>query len=427
MSFWDFLYKVIQSPPRWIILVIVVLLAAHTVGTIGKTVMGLKNKRLIEVLEILMVVLLAVALFESLYFKHTEGRSISHEWYEHPNFMLAVLIACIFASMVYVGERVDEHSLEKGEEVVRSNSNKGTQGRELYAAGVFMVSAMMAAVGIVLLGGTHLGFAMFIGGTILAYESYLILRKYEKDSTRAKIDSDSWQANVVSVLALIFIVVCISLIITMFATATGLTWDLQGVLGRLAFGLFLAVLVTFLFFVYFVYVLGRTGCFPGNALVDTPGGKVKIMDIAVGDVVWSWDISEEKRVIACVTTRKTHSCGIVDIVTDSSSVFPALSSTIYHSFLTQRGWVKCAKLRVGDSLLRVSELGKGRFEKIVSIKKTQRNEPVYNLYTTWEHNFICSGFVAHNFTICRRVRTLIHRVFIDSRFIAASLKNIPKG
>jgi hypothetical protein len=47
---------------------------------------------------------------------------------------------------------------------------------------------------------------------------------------------------------------------------------------------------------------------------------------------------------------------------------------------------------------------------------TEPAEPVYNIHTTGEHNFIADGVVAHNFTEFRRLRTLFHRLFIDPWF-----------
>jgi hypothetical protein len=64
---------------------------------------------------------------------------------------------------------------------VNDNGYRFCEDKRKFARSILFLSAIMAAVGITLLGGTHLGFAMFIGGTILAYESYLLLRKYRKD------------------------------------------------------------------------------------------------------------------------------------------------------------------------------------------------------------------------------------------------------
>ena len=40
-------------------------------------------------------------------------------------------------------------------------------------------------------------------------------------------------------------------------------------------------------------------------------------------------------------------------------------------------------------------------------------EPVYNLYTAFEHTFVVNGIVVHNFTTLRVFRTWLHQNLID--------------
>jgi hypothetical protein len=50
---------------------------------------------------------------------------------------------------------------------------------------------------------------------------------------------------------------------------------------------------------------------------------------------------------------------------------------------------------------------------VTEVVATERRESVHNLHTVGEHTFVVSGFVAHNFTRFRALRTWWHRLFID--------------
>jgi hypothetical protein len=49
------------------------------------------------------------------------------------------------------------------------------------------------------------------------------------------------------------------------------------------------------------------------------------------------------------------------------------------------------------------------------VETAGRREPVYNLFTTGEHSYVVDGFVAHNFTHLRVLRTWWHRLVLDGR------------
>jgi hypothetical protein len=50
---------------------------------------------------------------------------------------------------------------------------------------------------------------------------------------------------------------------------------------------------------------------------------------------------------------------------------------------------------------------------VAAVVPTLKVEPVYNLYTEGEHNFVVEGVPVHNFTHFPALRTLLHRALFD--------------
>ncbi len=152
-----------------------------------------------------------------------------------------------------------------------------------------------------------------------------------------------------------------------------------------------------------------SGCFPCSALIETPRGQIPIGDLSEGETVLSY--SNNILVPRIITRKLTHGkASLVRVNFEVEGNF--LHSTINHSFLTDRGWVSVKKLRPGDSIVRVRTSG-NEDGRIKSIIPTGTRDPVFNLYTQGEHNFIVDGCVAHNFTHFRILRTAIHRMIFD--------------
>ncbi len=154
----------------------------------------------------------------------------------------------------------------------------------------------------------------------------------------------------------------------------------------------------------------RKGCFPYSALVETPYGRVPIGDLSEGEMVLSYN--KGILVPRLITRKLVHVEGaLVQINFDAEG--NSLLCTVRHSFLTNRGWLEVKKIKPGDKIVRVnaSSLKQSCFKSIVSTGKV---EPVFNLYTQAEHNFIVDGCVAHNFTHFRPARVVLHRLFFDS-------------
>jgi hypothetical protein len=148
-------------------------------------------------------------------------------------------------------------------------------------------------------------------------------------------------------------------------------------------------------------------CFPAHTKILTPSGEREIASLRVGDRVCSW--SPHGLTVQTVTALRVRGMGEVVKVGFAQGL--PLLVTRHHTVHTARGWRRVGELRTGDQL--TSSDGSARIvNDIVSIGR----EPVFGLRTTGEHTFIAEGLVAHNFTELRRLRTLLHRLFIDWRF-----------
>lgn len=153
-----------------------------------------------------------------------------------------------------------------------------------------------------------------------------------------------------------------------------------------------------------------SSCFPASTLIATPEGPIAIARLAVGDCVWSLG-TEPRLQRAFVTRFIEHDIARLWEIEVAMRDKP-VQTTAAHSFLTQRGWVRCDKLRAMDKLVELT--GDVRCEKsITRVSHTERFEPVYNLHTTGAHSFIADGVVVHNFTWARAVRTLVHKLLVD--------------
>ena len=148
----------------------------------------------------------------------------------------------------------------------------------------------------------------------------------------------------------------------------------------------------------------KSSCFPYDTLIDTPSGKVKIGELKKGQLVLSYNAG---KLIPRPITRK-RARGVAPIVQIEFSDGKTLFATNHHSFLTQGGWKKLADIRLGDKVVRADT-------RHSTVKRVTQlgTEPVFNIYTAGEHTFIAEGFVAHNFTEFRRVRTILHQLFLD--------------
>lgn len=161
-----------------------------------------------------------------------------------------------------------------------------------------------------------------------------------------------------------------------------------------------------------------SGCFVGSSLVWTPHGCRPIKEIAVGDSIYSWEPSTRSLVVRPVTRVLRHRAQPVWTLELAGNV-DAIRTTACHTVFATTGWTRVDRLSVGDRIIHPGPESSG--VEIKAILGPSGEEEVYNLHTLGEHNFIVQGIVAHNFTILRRTRTLLHRFFLDRRIFARSL------
>jgi hypothetical protein len=143
-------------------------------------------------------------------------------------------------------------------------------------------------------------------------------------------------------------------------------------------------------------------CFPGRTLVLTPIGEKPINTLKQGHYILSVARNHfHARKIIKVVTRASGEVFKVQL-TDSSNV---LYSTKYHSFLTPQGWKRLSQLGPHDLIYQALE------KKYLPIKEIAPYgvEPVFNLITEVEHNFVADGCLAHNFSYFRALRMAWYR------------------
>lgn len=149
-------------------------------------------------------------------------------------------------------------------------------------------------------------------------------------------------------------------------------------------------------------------CFPYSAQILTLKGEVPIGETYVGQII----LSRRKDGVLVprpIVKKLVHDLSpLVKVEFTSGKSFECVD---VHSFLTDKGWLAVKKMHEGDRIVQARQsVDQGI---IKSITPTGKMEPVFNLYTQGEHNFIANGCVAHNFTYFRMLRTVWHRMFFD--------------
>lgn len=149
-------------------------------------------------------------------------------------------------------------------------------------------------------------------------------------------------------------------------------------------------------------------CFPFSSLISTPLGEVSIGKTYVGQIILSRR-NDSILVPRQITKKLVH--GLAPLVKVEFTSGKSFRCVKIHSFLTDKGWFAAEEMYAGDRIIQGhQDVNQGI---IKSITPTGTMEPVFNLYTQGEHNFIVDGCVAHNFTHFRTLRTVLHRMFLD--------------
>jgi hypothetical protein len=147
-------------------------------------------------------------------------------------------------------------------------------------------------------------------------------------------------------------------------------------------------------------------CFPGDTRILTPTGPMRIDALNAGDKILSW--SETRRQLVTCTIKKVKIYGARTIVGVDLSDGGRVRATSSHTIRTQDCWKRIDRLVQGDCIVRAS--GISDTARVLRVSPTGEKLPVFNLITAGEHNFIAEGVVAHNFTVLRRTRTVLHRM-----------------
>ena len=146
----------------------------------------------------------------------------------------------------------------------------------------------------------------------------------------------------------------------------------------------------------------KTTCFAAGTMVATAAGTTAIEALQTGDKVYAMSGNGElslRPVHRFVAHRRGR---IWEIVTKSQE--RPIATTGFHRFQTDRGWRWARSLHSGQRLRTPAG-----WTEIVSVKRTGRFEPVFNLVVEQDLNFIADGVIAHSFSFFGGVRTLLHR------------------
>lgn len=161
-------------------------------------------------------------------------------------------------------------------------------------------------------------------------------------------------------------------------------------------------------------------CFPATTAIWTPTGTKRIDHLERGDIVLSWNQKKHRFSKQRVMAVKKHDPQPTWWIHTKDG--GTVATTANHRFLTMWGWARADEIKPGDHIVRTERHGLSFMTRVVQSWGSTNSEPMYNLHTTGEHNFLVNGFVAHNFSHFRWLRTWLHRVLVDRR-----LPRVPEG
>lgn len=155
-------------------------------------------------------------------------------------------------------------------------------------------------------------------------------------------------------------------------------------------------------------------CFAGDTPIMTPKGWVNISDFKKDDDVIS--VSNDGHKLAARKVHKLKRAGVGRIWNLSTLDKIQVQTTPWHSFKTQYGWKFAWQIKSGDSVVIVDKNGILSISEIAHSRKAELRTEVFNLITSHEHNFVAAGFVAHNYSIARRLRSLSFEGLLAKEF-----------
>lgn len=153
------------------------------------------------------------------------------------------------------------------------------------------------------------------------------------------------------------------------------------------------------------YRFGFTGtisddskCLDKNSLILTNRGKVKISDLNVGDLVYSYNEETEQIELKPVVRvmNNGNKKNLIKIITKSGSI----NVTEDHKIYTQRGWIMAKDLTKEDRIAKIIIIDKIEFDEITSIEKIEYNDDVFDIEVKDNHNYFANNHLVHN---CHRL------------------------
>ena len=144
---------------------------------------------------------------------------------------------------------------------------------------------------------------------------------------------------------------------------------------------------------------GGDGCFQAGTKIATPKGYVDIENIKQGDLVYSYDESNDKVVESKVVKLWIHEDYRDPAVVMTLSNGIELNVTLNHPFydLSTGKYKNLSEFNLGDQLMVYNNFT-GDLEKlnIVSMQKTDYFYYEYNLHLEGPNNFFANGVIVHN-------------------------------
>ncbi len=134
-------------------------------------------------------------------------------------------------------------------------------------------------------------------------------------------------------------------------------------------------------------------CFKKGTTVYTEKGNIEIQKLKVGDAVYSYnEITGAIEIKNVITLQEHQSAEILEIVIGSETICVTEEHPFY---IVGKGWTKAKDININDEC---KSLNDNLVLKVLSIKKIEEKNSVYNLEVDGNHNYFVSSYrvLVHN-------------------------------